>query len=68
MTPVYKKLDPNDKVDYRPVSVLSLFLKIFEKVIYGKLYEYMKNFLSELLRGFRKAHSTQHSLLGLLQK
>ena len=37
--PVYKKLDPSDKANHRPVSVLPLLLKIFEKTIYDQLYE-----------------------------
>ena len=39
-------------------------MKVFEKIIYDQLYEYMENFLSELLRDFRKTHA----LLRLLQK
>ena len=31
-------------------------------------YQYMENFLSELLCGFQKTHSTQHVLFRLLQK
>ena len=54
--PVYKKLDPSDKANYRPVSVLPL------SVFY--LYEYLEKVLSELLCGFRKAHST-HNMLSL---
>ena len=42
--------------------------KVFEKIIYHQLSEYMVNFLSELLCGFRKAHSTQHALFRLIQK
>ena len=38
--PVYKKLDPSDKGDCRPVSFLPLSLKV---IIYDQLYEYMKN-------------------------
>ena len=68
ITPVYKKLDPSDKANYRPVSVLPLLSKIFEKIIYDQLYEYLANFLSEFLCGFRKAHSTQHALFRLIQK
>ena len=68
ITPVFKKLDPSDKANYRPVSVLPLLSKVFEKVIYDQLYEYLKNFLSELLCGFRKAHSTELALFRLLQK
>ena len=68
ITPVFKKLDPSDKANYRPVSVLPLLSKVFEKIIYDQLYEYLENFLSELLCGFRKAHSTQHALFRLIQK
>ena len=68
ITPVYKKLDHSDKANYRPVSVLPLLSKVFEKIIYDQLYEYLENFLSELLCGFRKAHSTQHAPFRLIQK
>ena len=33
--PVQKKEDPADKTNYRPVSVLSLLSKVFEKMMYG---------------------------------
>ena len=65
---MYKKLDASDKTNYRLVSVLPLLSTVFEKIIYDQLYEYMKNFLSELLCGFRKAHPTQHALFRLLYK
>ena len=67
-TPVFKKLDPSDKANYRPVNVLPLLSKVFEKIIYDQLHEYLENFLSELLCGFRKTHSTQHALFRLIQK
>ena len=35
--------------------------------MYEKLYEYLNNYLNELLCGFRKAHSMQHALFGLVQ-
>ena len=35
ITPMYKNLEPSDKVNYRPVSVLPLLSKVFEKNIYG---------------------------------
>ena len=66
ITPVYKKDDPTDKVNYRSVSVLPLLSKIFEKIIYSQPWEYMDLFLNKLLCGFRKAHSTQHALFKLL--
>ena len=66
LVPVHKKKDPTDKTNYRPVSVLPLLSKVFEKVMYIQLYDYMENVLNQLLCGFRKAHSTQQ-LFRLIQ-
>ena len=63
--PVFKK---TYKTNFRPVSVLPLLAKVFEKIMYDQLCEYAKAFLNKLLCGFRKAHSTQHALFRLLQK
>ena len=65
---VFKKLDPTDKTNFRPVSVLPLLSKVFEKIMDDQLYEYAETFLNKLLCGLRKAHSTQHALFRLLQK
>ena len=65
---MYKKLDPSDNANYRPVSVLPLLSKVFERIIYDQLYEYLENFLNELLCGSRKAHFMQHALFRLIQK
>ena len=67
ITPVHKKDETTDKENYRPVSVLPLFSKIFEKVIYDQLSQYLEKYLNSLLCSFRKAHSSQHALFKLLQ-
>ena len=36
--------------------------------MYDQLYENIKNFLNQVLSGFRKAHLTRHPLFRLLQK
>ena len=68
VTTVPKKDDPTDKTNFRPVSVLPVLSKVFERVIYNQLGKYMDTFLNKLLCGFRKAHSTQHALFKLLQR
>ena len=68
ITPVFKKLDPSCKASYKPVSILPLVSKVFEKIIYDQLYEYIENVLNQILCGFPKAHSTQHPLFRLLQQ
>ena len=64
---VHKKKDPTDKTNYRPVSILPLLSKVFEKLMYMQSYDYTENCWNELLRGFRKACSTQHALFRLIQ-
>ena len=60
VTPVFKK-------GHRPVSTLSNFSKIFEKLIYLQLNKYMQNKFSINLTGFRKNHGTQHTLLKMIE-
>ena len=67
VSPIFKKDDPLDKENYRPVSILPLLSKVFEKLIYKQLSNYAESFLSSILCGFRKAHNTQqHALFKLL--
>ena len=66
IVPVHEKKDPTDKTNYRPVSILHLLSKIFEKVMYIQLHDYTENFLNKLLCGFRKAHAAQHAIFRLI--
>ena len=67
ITPAHKKDGITDKGNYRLVSVLPLFSKIFEKVIYDQLSQYLEKFLNSLLCGFRKTYSSQHPMFKLLE-
>ena len=60
---LFKKADPFDKANYRPISLLSHVLKVFERVIYNQINGYIEPFQSKVLTGFHKNHNTQHSLL-----
>ena len=64
ITPIFKKGDPQVLGNYRPVSTLPLFGKIFEKIIYNRLHNYLaaKNILYNSQFGFRKNHSTSHAI------
>ena len=50
--------------NYRPVSTLPIFGKIFEKIIYSHLYKYLiqKGMISDSQFGFRDNHSTGHAI------
>ena len=65
---VFKKKDDLDKENYRPVSVLTNMSKVFERIVYQQIEDFMKDKLSNLLTGFRKNHSTQHCLMRMLEK
>ena len=66
--PLHKGGDKRDISNWRPISILPLFSKIYEKVVYKKIYEYMNSlgFLSDSQFGFRKGHSTVHAVHHLL--
>ena len=64
--PTSKKVNPFDKKNYRPVSILPLLLKVYEWVIYKQVPNYFEPFFDEILCGFWKAHSKQHASFELL--
>ena len=68
VSPVFKKKDDLNKENYRPISVLSHVSKVFERVMYQQIEDFMKDKLSNLLIGFRKNHNTQHCLTSLLER
>ena len=64
ITPIFKKGDSELIENYRPISTLPVFGKIFEKVIFSRLYSFLisQNILYENQFGFRKSHSTGHAI------
>ena len=68
VTPVFKILDCMNKKNCRPVSLLSHMSKVFERILYTKLNDFMKVKLSNIITGFRKGYSAQHSLLIMIEK
>ena len=77
VTAIFKKPAndaPSDKKDrtniqnYRPVSILPVISKIFERVMQTQINEYVNAYLSPVLCGFRTGFSAQHALISLLEK
>ena len=65
VSPVYKNGSRNNPSNYRPISVIPTVAKIFEKIVYDQLYEYLDsyNLLNASQSGFRSLHSTLTALL-----
>lgn len=65
VTPVFKTGETSQMTNYRPISVLPVFSKLLERIIYNRVY----NFITEqklLFRnqfGFQSSHSTEHAIL-----
>ena len=68
--PLYKSEDPYSFNNYRPVSLLCVLSKVFEKVMYDRLLEFLE--IHKLLFagqfGFRKQHSSYMALMILIDK
>ena len=65
--PIPKTDNPTSIKDYRPISVLSVLSKVYERVILNQLWSFIKtqNLYSINQSGFRKGHSTNTLLLKL---
>ena len=63
--PVHKKGLATCLTNYRPISLLSVFNKILEKLMYKRLIAFIDkyNILYEKQFGFRERHSTTHAAL-----
>lgn len=68
--PVHKKGSYEQLNNYRPISLLSIFNRLLEKVMYKRLISYVEklNILSENQFGFRSNHSTVHALIMIVDK
>ena len=58
ITPTYKEGEKSEKSNYRPISVLPVLSRLFEKLIYDQLCQYLERggFLTSEQSGFRALH------------
>ena len=67
--PIFKKDDPLLCQNYRPISILPIYSKILEKILYTRMYSFLEK--NKLLNpnqfGFRHNHSTARSLIKLTE-
>ena len=67
--PLFKEGSKTDVNNYRPISLLTIWSKIFERVIYNRMYHFMERFslLYNKQFGFRAKHSTIDALVDLTE-
>ena len=67
VSPVYKDGTSTSKSNCRPISVLSAFSKVFERLLKRQMEQFMEPQLANIICGFRNRHSTQHALLRVIE-
>lgn len=66
--PLFKKKDREDMSCYRPVALIPILSKVFEKVFYNALYQYFekKGLFVEEQKGFRKGRTIDLAIYDFL--
>ena len=67
--PIHKSGDTASVNNYRPISILPAFSKVYEKLVYKRLYRFLENnaVLSDEQFGFRSGMSTESAMLTFSQ-
>ena len=70
VTPIFKKEDKQLVKNYRPISLLPIYGKIMEKLIFNSLYFYLSsnNLITSNQSGFRPGDSCSNQLLFLISE
>ena len=70
LKPIFKKASRIGPTNYRPISLLPLISKIFEKIVHDQIIDYLAqyNFLYRYQSGFKIKHSTYLCLSYLNEK
>ena len=68
ITPLHKKLETIFKENYRPVSLLPVVSKIFERLMSKQMKEFIEKHLSPYLCGYRSGFNSQYALVAMVEK
>ena len=63
--PLFKQGDHSDMNNHRPISIIPVVAKVFERIIYDQIYDYLtvNDIITSYQSGFRSLHSTVTALL-----
>lgn len=70
VVPLFKKGSPKQISNYRPISLLPLFSKVFEKLVHKRLFQFAtsNNLLSPDQFGFQPGKNTTQALISVADK
>ena len=67
--PIFKSDNASLAQNYRPISILPVFSKIFERAVYNRIFQFLVDddtFKHQF--GSRPGHSTSHALINFVNK
>ena len=66
--PIYKQDEKTEMGNYRPISILSTFSKILEKLFYNRIQSFLEkhSIILPAQYGFKPAYSTSHAMIDIL--
>ena len=67
ITPIFKALETILVENYRPVSILPIVSKIFERIMQKQMGNFIEKHLSPYLCGYRKGYNSQYALLAMIE-
>ena len=67
IAPIHKKESDMDKCNFRPVSILTSFSKLYESLITHQLSEYFSVILHDQMCAYRKKYASSHTLISLIE-
>ena len=64
VTPIFKSGAKDNVSNYRPISILPVFSKVLERIMYNRVYNHLdcKGLLYEKQFGFQRNNSTEHAI------
>ena len=68
VTPIHKKGKKDKKENYRPVIILPVLSKIFERIMFIQMSAFFEGIFNKQQCGFRKGYNTQQYLLKMMEK
>ena len=68
ISPIFKKLGSIFVKNYRPVSVLPVVSKLFERLMQKQTNDFIEKHLSPYLCGYRKGYNCQYALLCMIEQ
>ena len=64
--PIYKKSDGDKNENYRRVSILNCFSKVYERFLHEQFKPFVETFLSGFVAAFKEGYSCNHVLMRLI--